>query len=176
MRRARPVLFLFTDPRADPFPAIARLPRGAAVIFRHYDTPDRTALGRRVRAVCRRRGVLFLPAEAPGPRLRGDGLHRPAHRLRPGQRWPRGVRTAAAHDAAELTAAARARAHLAFLSPVFPTASHPGAPALGRVRFGLLLRRARLPVAALGGVTPARFAALKRLGAVAWGAISALRR
>ncbi|MDT7933869.1 MAG: thiamine phosphate synthase [Sphingomonadaceae bacterium] len=175
--RKLPRIFLFSDPqRGDPIAAIARLPRGAAVIFRHYDAPDRAALAQRVRAACRRRGVLFLPADAPGSTLMGDGLHRPAHRVRGHRRWPPGLRTAAAHDNAELMAAARAGADLVFVSPVHPTASHPGARSLGRVRFALLARRARIPVAALGGMTSHRFRALRALGAVAWGAVAAHHR
>ncbi|MEO8715891.1 MAG: thiamine phosphate synthase, partial [Acetobacteraceae bacterium] len=60
--------------------------------------------------------------------------------------------TSSAHDASSLRRAARAGASLAFLSPVFATASHPGAPALGTLRWARLARGARLPVAALGGI------------------------
>ena len=49
------------------------------------------------------------------------------------------------------------------------------APPLGVVRFGLLIRGAGLPVAALGGVDRQRFRRLRALGAVAWGAIDAWR-
>ena len=41
---------------------------------------------------------------------------------------------------------------VAFLSPAFPTASHPGAPDLGPLRWQAMARAARLPVAALGGL------------------------
>jgi thiamine-phosphate pyrophosphorylase len=174
-RRPRlPSVFLFTDPRAgDPVAAVARLPRGSAVVFRHYGEPGRAALAARVRAECRRRGVLFLPSALPGSKLKGDGEHRPAC-ARKHRRWPRGLRTTAAHSPAELVAAGRMGAHLVFLSPVFATASHPGARPLGRVRFGPLARRARVPVAALGGMTERRFRTLEALGAAAWGAVDAL--
>jgi len=39
-----------------------------------------------------------------------------------------------------------------FLSPVFPTASHPGRAALTAVRANAIARAARVPVYALGGV------------------------
>ena len=57
-----------------------------------------------------------------------------------------------AHDAGELERAARAGADYATLSPVFETASKPGAPALGLERFARLARDAPLPVLALGGL------------------------
>ena len=57
-----------------------------------------------------------------------------------------------AHDAGELERAARAGADYATLSPVFETASKPGAPALGLERFARLARAAAIPVLALGGL------------------------
>ncbi len=57
-----------------------------------------------------------------------------------------------AHDAGELERAAQAGADYATLSPVFETASKPGAPALGLERFARLARAAALPVLALGGL------------------------
>jgi 8-oxo-dGTP diphosphatase len=58
------------------------------------------------------------------------------------------------HDAVELRQAERISADFATLSPVLPTASHPGMPALGWSAFQLLAEAAALPVYALGGSTP----------------------
>ncbi|HVZ07674.1 thiamine phosphate synthase [Rhodopila sp.] len=63
--------------------------------------------------------------------------------------------TSSAHTVADLVRARRAGVMLAFLSPAFPTASHPGAPGLGPVRWGLMVRQAvpaALRIGALGGV------------------------
>ncbi|MCB2101969.1 MAG: thiamine phosphate synthase [Rhodobacterales bacterium] len=149
-----------TDPArlADPVAAVRRLPRGAAVILRHYDDPDRAALARALAALCRARGLVLLVAgDARLARAVGaGGLHLPEGMVAaPG--WRGLVRsgwlvTAAAHSPAALACAARAGAHAALLSPVFPTASHPGAVALGPLRFCRLAGRAPLPVHALGGV------------------------
>ncbi len=62
--------------------------------------------------------------------------------------------SASCHDAASLARAADLGADFALLSPVFPTASHPGAPHLGPARFRELAREAPLPVVALGGIGP----------------------
>jgi thiamine-phosphate pyrophosphorylase len=166
-RRHLPQIWLFTDERQGEalWTAIESLPRGAGVILRHYRAPDRASLAARLRAACRRRGLLFVVA---GDRRlarawRADGAH--------GRR--RGALTAPAHDRAELVAARRAGAQLAFLSPVFATRSHPHARPLGPLRFGLLVRGAGVPVAALGGVGMTTFRRLKGLGAVAWGGIDA---
>lgn len=178
-----------TDERrgGDPLAAAAALParsRGrVAVILRHDGVPGREALAARLARICRSRGLGFLVARdaALALRLRA-GLHLadgmlppPAFRLaRRRRRAP--PLTMAAHGALALAAAARAGADLALLSPVFPTASHPGAPALGAVRFSRLAHGAGLPVAALGGLTAGRVGVAKRCGAKAVAAIGALRR
>lgn len=59
------------------------------------------------------------------------------------------------HDAEELGLAAGLSVDFATLSPVMPTASHPGAMALGWERFQVLAESASLPVFALGGLSPA---------------------
>uniref|UniRef100_UPI002638D909 thiamine phosphate synthase n=1 Tax=Acidocella sp. TaxID=50710 RepID=UPI002638D909 len=69
--------------------------------------------------------------------------------------------SASAHGPAQLVAARRAGAGLVFLSPVFPTLSHPGARVLGARGFAALARRAGpLKPCALGGITRRRLAAL----------------
>jgi thiamine-phosphate pyrophosphorylase len=122
--------------------ALERLPRGAGVVFRHYSLAarERRELFEQVRRVAKRRRLLLL---AGGRGLRGDG----AHGGRAG-----GLRSASAHNLPELKAAERSGARLVFLSPAFPTRSHPGARALGPVRFGLIAARARVPIIALGGM------------------------
>jgi thiamine-phosphate pyrophosphorylase len=157
-RHPLPDTWLFTDARqgARLWAALNALPKGrAAVLFRHYDAPERAELATRVSAVCRARRLLFVDAARWHGRFRG-------------------ALTAPAHDACELVAARRAGVALVFLSPVFPTASHPGARSLGRLRFGLLARGAGVCLAALGGMTARRFRTLRPLGATGWGAIDAL--
>lgn len=176
MRRRQPPprLWLMTDERADASldAALLRLPRGAGVVFRHHATPPpaRWRRYRRVRAIARRRGlVLVLAGSAALAAAKGaDGAHGP-----PGPRGASGplLRTASAHDARELGRASAA--DIVFLSPVFPTRSHPGGRALGPVRFGILASRAETRVVALGGMTPARGRRLRALGAWGWAAIDA---
>ncbi len=149
-RRQLPVMWLFTDARlGDLAAAVARLPRGAGVVLRHHELPpaERRALAARLAGLAARRGLLLIDEHDP--------------------------RIGRAHDRPELIAARRRGAALVFVSPVFATRTHPGARTLGAVRFGLLVRDARVPVAALGGMTAARFRRLRPLGAVAWGAIDA---
>lgn len=176
MRRRQPVpnIWLMTDERADAGleAALWRLPRGAGVVFRHYSLPpkERRARYEKVRAITRRRGLVLVLA---GPTKlaiawKADG----AHNRGPFGRLARSlIRTTPTHTARDLMAAHNA--DLAFLSPVFPTCSHPGAPTLGRARFGSLVTLARMPVIALGGLDARRAAALADLGAYGWAAIDA---
>jgi thiamine-phosphate pyrophosphorylase len=64
-------------------------------------------------------------------------------------------------------------ADLLFVSPVYPTRSHPGGKTLGPRRFAQLAEQARRPVIALGGVTRANAPKLMRLGAYGWAGIDA---
>jgi len=61
---------------------------------------------------------------------------------------------ASCHDAAELAQAAALGCDFALLSPVLPTASHPGAPHLGWTRFAELAADSPIPLYALGGLVP----------------------
>ncbi len=177
-----PRLWLFTDARiADDatLAAVAALPRGSGVVFRHYDVPmpERRALYERVRAITRRRRLLLLLA-GPARRARAwgaDGLHiSGAMRRSEGLGSARLIRTASAHKLRDVIAENRGTVDLIFLSPLFETRSHPGGRALGPLRFAALARRATMPVVALGGMNAARFRRARALGACGWAGIDAL--
>lgn len=156
-----PRLWLFSDPARlpDPRGAAAALPRGSGVVARGVESALLPGLARLLR---QRRGVLLLGG-APRAALRlRAGLHLPdrapppgmaAFRLarRAGAPWA--MLSAAAHGGAGLARARRQRADLVFLSPLFATPSHPGAPFLGVWRWAALARRAGRPAMALGGIT-----------------------
>lgn len=73
--------------------------------------------------------------------------------------------SASCHSAAELAKAAELGLDYVQLSPVLPTLSHPGAPALGWDAFAALIRDCPLPVYALGGMSPAHLEAAWTAGA-----------
>ncbi len=167
MARAKtlPALWLISDARNDAGleRALARLPRGSGLIYRHYhlDGPERLARFRALRRAAKARGhVVVLADSALTAREWGaDGIYGAPRAL-----WPRRadlLHLATAHDLAELGLAARLGADAALLSPVFPTRSHPGGATLGPVRFRLLARQSRLPVIALGGMSAPKARALK---------------
>ena len=168
--RPLPKIWLMTDERQGDalFDALARLPRGAGVIFRHHATPpaERRPLFEQVRRIAKRKGLLLILAGTPRDAIgwHADGNHgRSPHRAR--------IRTAPAHNALELIAAERAGADLILLSPVFATRSHPGKQGLGRVRFNALAQVTKRPIIALGGMTAKRARSLN--GIYGWAAIDA---
>lgn len=161
-----PVLWLFTDAArlADPRGAITALPRRlCGVVFRHDGVADRGALARTLARLCRGLAIPFVVAgDARLAAATGAGVHLRGGRAREGRvqggwgarrRGPKALVTSSAHSALELRRAWRAGADAVFLSPVFPTRSHDGAPALGVVRWAASARRGgRAGVLALGGV------------------------
>lgn len=174
---ALPRLWLMTDERVANdkiMSAIERLPRGSGVIFRHHATEpeERRALFRKLRLATRRRRIVLI-GSAPSDR-EADGVHLSARsRASRGPR-PTGLLTMSAHDAREVARANALRPALLFLSPVFPTRSHPGAWTLGVPGLARLARLSDAPVIALGGMNARRFRRLRPLGIHGWAAIDAL--
>lgn len=72
---------------------------------------------------------------------------------------------ASCHDLEEIRIADSLGADLVTLSPVMPTASHPGATAMGWDDFERVVRRAPLPVMALGGMRPDDWGRARGIGA-----------
>lgn len=175
-RKNPPRLWLMTDERVDAAALVAaaeRLPRGrAGIVFRHYrtDAAERRALFEALRRVARRRRlVLMLGGTArEAAAWRADGAHgRDARRVaRPM------LRGRPVHGVAEARAARGV--DVAFVSPLFPTRSHPGGRNLGRVGFAALARHVAPVVIALGGLRSQHRRALRVIGAQGWAAIDGL--
>ena len=164
-----PRRWLMTDERQGDLltEIVTRLPGDAGIVFRHYSLApaERRALFEQVRASAGSRLLLLAADAAQAVDWGADGSQ--------GRGPGKGLRSAPVHSYAEIRAAERAGAQLLFLSPVFPTRSHRGAPTLGIARFAWLARRTRLPVIALGGMDAAKGKRLASFGAYGWAAIDA---
>jgi thiamine-phosphate pyrophosphorylase len=149
-------------------PAIAALPRGSGVVFRHYHLPpaERKALFRAVQSLCQKHHHLLLLADSPqlAKRWRAVGAHGRTH----------GCFSAPVHNVPERIAAERRGAKIIFLSPVLATRSHPDARGIGRVGLGRLSRGSRAFVIALGGMNAKRARSLRGLNIHGWAAIDGL--
>ncbi|HSF12788.1 MAG TPA: thiamine phosphate synthase [Erythrobacter sp.] len=159
-----PAIWLISDARNNAVleKALARLPRGSGFIYRHYHLPDaeRYVRFRALRRIAKARGHVVILADSAltAREWRADGNYGSPLSLYPRRRGL--LHLATAHNLAELGLAARLGADAALLSPVFPTATHPGGKVLGPVRFQLLARQSQLPMIALGGMTKSRARAL----------------
>jgi thiamine-phosphate pyrophosphorylase len=164
-----PPLWIVTDAHRlpDPTSILRTLPPGSGVIIRHRDAVARLQLAARVLPVCRARRITLLVSGdwRTAHQLRADGVHLPEKELaqmsaglRLWRKAARAILSCAAHN---LVAVRQAReCDLVFLSPVFPTRSHPNRPALGRLRYARLAHASRVPVVAMGGLTAGNLRAL----------------
>ena len=150
-RRQLPRQWLITDPRLGDrlIPTVRRLPKGCGVLIRHHQlkSGERQRLIRAVRRLARTRGLVLMD-EADG-------------------------QVARVHNAAEIRHAQMRRVRILLLSPIHRTRSHPDWAPLPRMRAATLLRLARVPVVALGGMDQRRFARVQALGFHGWAGIDA---
>jgi thiamine-phosphate pyrophosphorylase len=173
-RQTLPNLWLISDQRNDAVleEALARLPNESGFVFRHYHlepAPRRERFGQLAFA-CRRAGhLVVLSADADtAVEWDADGVYGPPAKL--SQRTGL-LRFAAVHGTKEIRLADRAEVDAMFLSPVYPTRSHPDGRYLGKNRFLTLASLAKAPVIALGGLNAERAA---DLGWPRWAAIDGL--
>ena len=164
-----PRFLALTDPKraADPYLLLTNLPENTGLVWRAYkERPSRSQLRDLSKTARRRRVPLFLAwldrhRAMPWPLH----CHLPEHCLNKPytdgmfkticRQSPQVFITAAAHSERAIIAAAHAGVDAVFISPVFPTHSHPDKASLGVIRFAALARQARalgLAVYALGGI------------------------
>jgi thiamine-phosphate diphosphorylase len=114
---------------------------------------------------------IAVAAGASGLHLRSDGVEPSRARalLRPGMTLSRAV-----HDADEAaTYGADPALDWLLAGPAFETVSKPGRAPLGAPGFREIARASRLPVIAIGGVTPSRVKELRAAGAAGVAGIGA---
>lgn len=178
-----PRTWLFSDERlgAGWAALAALLPPGSGIVLRHDSLAPgaRWRLLRRLMRTARVRRLTVLLAASPalarrwgaaGVHLRQPLAYRAAEAHRLGL-----LLTMPVHDAREARRARRAGAAGTFISPLHPTRSHPGVPALGHAAWLRLARQAGGRPIALGGMTAARARALDRASRIGagWAAIDA---
>ena len=171
-RQIHPSCWLMTDERMGGllWPALeAAAKAGAGIVFRHHRTPteQRVALAREVSLFARRYDLVLAVSRdiALARHVGADLVHNPEEPL---ENLPF---SRAVHDEAEAHAARADGAALVFVSPVYPTRSHPGAAAIGEQEAARLAALAGLPAYALGGVTEDKKERLAGLGFDGWAAI-----
>ena len=150
------------------FDAIDRVPAGGGVVFRHDRIADRGHLAALVADHCRRRGLALAVAGdvALAREVGAQMVHRPD--------GPTDLPTSLpVHDEEQAMLANDRRAAMVFVSPVFPTRSHPEAPALGIERAVQLARQCHAPAIALGDMDEAKYRLLPEGVFAGWAGIGA---
>ena len=179
--RRLPRAIVMTDNKRMPDPAavLDALPRGVAMVFRHYGDPNRDIQAQKVVKRAHRLGIQVLVAgDAQLARHVGaDGVHLPGHLLhrrvlfRIAAMRPSWLITAAVHDQSELTRATSAGVDAVMVSPVLPTTTHAQRRVLGVVGLTRLATAARMPVFALGGLNTTVLPRLKPCGVIGFAGI-----
>lgn len=169
-----PRQWLMTDERIGErlWEAIDRLPVSASgLVFRHYRTPagERAVLAGRVAEICRRRSLtLAVAADVELARtLRADLIHNPS--------GPTGELpfSRSVHSLEDAEAARLDGASLVFVSPIYPTRSHPGGETLTASMAAVIAKAAGVPAIALGGMDASKFERLECEGFHGWAGIDA---
>lgn len=169
-----PALWLLSDARNDAGleRALDALPPGSGFVFRHYhlEPAERRARFDALAGLCRSLGHMLVLSgtSSQAQQWAADGAYGQARKL---GRVDGVARFATIHDLLEMSRAERLGIDAMFLSPVFPTRSHPDGRHLGKDMFLLMANRATAPVIALGGMNAAR---AEELGWPRWAAIDGL--
>lgn len=153
-RQTLPRQWLVADGRVGEnlYRAVRSLPRGSGILFlyRGLRRGERARLLAKLRRLATPRGVLIIDEATGG-----------------------GARV---HDRNELRQAGLCDVPLIFLSPLFPTRSHPEWKRIPLMRAAALVRLAKAPVIALGGMDERRFRRIRGLGFSGWAGIDAWMR
>ena len=155
-----PSLWFVTDPERTPDPevVIARLPRGAGVIYRAFGASDAEAVALRLRRLTAKRGlVLLIGADARlAAKVGADGVHLPERNLRQAaslrRRRPGWLITVAAHGPAAVARASGMGVDAVLLSVVFASRSPSAGRPMGVLRLAKVARQGKVALIALGGV------------------------
>lgn len=153
-RQTLPRQWLVADGRLGEqlWPTVRALPRGSGVLFLYRDLRkgDRARLLARMRRITKGRGLAIADEAAGGARR--------------------------VHNSKEVRQSGLRRVPILFLSPMFATRSHPAWKPIPTMRAAALVRMARSPVIALGGMDERRFRRIERLGFSGWAGIDAWAR
>lgn len=156
--------WLFTDARLGQctLAIAAQLPPGSGIVVRddHLSVGQRWRLTRQLVRIAKARRLVVLLAASPAVAQRwgADGvyLRRPVVRHAAQAKKIRLLVSMPVHDRREARKARRAAADVAFISPLYPTRSHPRGATIGAREFAVCARLAGASPVALGGMTAPR--------------------
>ncbi|PCI02014.1 MAG: thiamine phosphate synthase [Zetaproteobacteria bacterium] len=145
---------------------------------KHLDSAKLLSLASKLRVITHNHGVrLMIHSQADVAKaVSADGVHvdgKSISEIKQIKQWLGDgfMVSASCHDKGELKHAEQQGADFCFLSPVFLTQSHPGAPSLGEETFLHMAASVPIPVLALGGIEPDVISLLQGHGVAIMGGI-----
>jgi thiamine-phosphate pyrophosphorylase len=162
--RRTPSVWIFSDVQRlpDPSTVVTGMRTACGLVIRHPDSAQRAQLVHKTLASRRSLRVKIVVSQdwRLAASLRADGVHIPESdvmRMPVGLRlWRRSGRrliTTSAHSGRGVRRARHLRPDMIFVSPIFPSLSHPGRMALGTMWLARICRKSSSAIGALGGVT-----------------------
>lgn len=168
-----------TDPRISNAQDIAAsLPKGSAIIYRHFGAKDRKNIADDLRRIAFSGDHLFLIGADPQLAIScgADGVHFPQIDIADAVTWrarvPDWFLSAATHDMDSIIMANAAPLNAVTLSPIFKTDSLGSGTPLGISGFTKLAGISSHPVIALGGINTENMGHLTGTGAAAFAGVS----
>ena len=138
--------------------------------------PELLELGRRLREITRGRARLFINADLDVAREVGaDGIHLPQEKIKLAPHATGLAVGVSVHDAPSALEGERVGARFLIFGPVYDTPSkRQYGPPQGLDALAKITAAVRIPVLAIGGITPERVADVRSAGAAGVGVISAI--
>ncbi|HFB54835.1 MAG TPA: GNAT family N-acetyltransferase, partial [Hellea balneolensis] len=162
--------------------AARNLPKGAALIYRHFGAQDSVQTAQKLRDICTQRHIQFLiGADAElAEHIGADGVHLPERDMEQAKfmraAHPHWIITSAVHSQEVLQRAETLPLDAVILSPVFDSKSPSAGKALGAKVFATWISKINMPVFALGGIDDMSAPELIGSGAAGLAGVSAFAR
>jgi len=157
--RIGPLVFMSDPVRTPDVLTVARnLPKGAALIYRHFGADDREGIAKQLRAISTKSGLQFLVGQdvALAKLVGADGVHIPERDLVAAksirEQHPDWIVTGAAHSLDAVLECAAAGLDACIVSPVFASDSISAGDPLGIMKLTEMVKAAPIPIIALGGI------------------------
>ncbi len=188
--RDKPKLFFFTNRKqfSDIFKTIETLPRNTVIIIREYDLEhkDRLLFAKKIVKIARENNLITLSGKSLELHLEAktDGIHFSDNDIS----WRKYLNykknnsglllSCSCHDEKSLRKTMNYGINFLFLSPIFPTNSHPNSKTIGNMRLAKITRELgdKSPIYALGGINLVNIRLLKNTRIAGFGFITMVQK
>jgi len=157
-----PNIWYFTDniKTKKPNVTINRLPKNTGIVIRPYDPKQKYKNIKNLIKISRKNSLTILIAGKKAfPFTNGSHIPRWIFRRPKNNK----IVSISVHGLKDIRRVINSKANLAFISPVFKTTSHLHKDSLGAVKLGLISRKFKIPLVALGGINEKNIKSLRSI-------------